>query len=171
MLLQKFDFALADPSYTLELKQTLTIKPKHFYIHAIPRHSTESRLYATPSAPTFAANAGKFQVTAPQVISESALPLYVLYGSNTGTSERFSQRIAEGAGRYGVWYSRARSTCILMTYIAIGFRPTLGTLDSAAEHIPTDGPVIVVCASFEGAIYYKSVEKAKYLHTHRRACR
>ena len=102
MLLQKFDFALADPSYTLELKQTLTIKPKAFYVHAIPRHSDQRRFIAAPSAPSFSANAGNSQNAIPNTVSENALPLYVLYGSNTGTSERFAQRIAEGAARHGV---------------------------------------------------------------------
>lgn len=31
-----------------------------------------------------------------------------------------------------------------------GFRSSLGTLDSATEHVPKDGPVIIVTASFEG---------------------
>jgi cytochrome P450/NADPH-cytochrome P450 reductase len=31
-----------------------------------------------------------------------------------------------------------------------GFRATLGTLDSAVGHLPTDGPVVIVTASFEG---------------------
>ncbi len=37
MILQKFNFELADPDYELEIKQTLTLKPKNFFIHAIPR--------------------------------------------------------------------------------------------------------------------------------------
>ncbi|KAI0093019.1 cytochrome P450 [Irpex rosettiformis] len=37
MILQKFTFELADPDYELEIMQTLTVKPKNFFIHAIPR--------------------------------------------------------------------------------------------------------------------------------------
>ncbi|KAI0768381.1 cytochrome P450 [Irpex lacteus] len=37
MILQKFNFSLADPDYELEIMQTLSIKPKNFYIHATPR--------------------------------------------------------------------------------------------------------------------------------------
>lgn len=37
MILQKFDLQLADPSYKLEIVQTLTIKPTNFFIHAVPR--------------------------------------------------------------------------------------------------------------------------------------
>lgn len=57
--------------------------------------------------------------------------MYVLYGSNTGTSESFAQRVADSAAKYG-------------------FRATIGTLDSVADHLPADGPVVIVCASFEG---------------------
>lgn len=35
-----------------------------------------------------------------------------------------------------------------------GFRPSIGTLDSMAGHIPKDGPVIIVTASFEGSYYH-----------------
>ena len=31
-----------DPSYTLEVKQALTLKPKNFYVHAIPRNRSRS---------------------------------------------------------------------------------------------------------------------------------
>lgn len=34
MLLQTFNFRQDDPSYTLQIKQTLTIKPKDFFMHA-----------------------------------------------------------------------------------------------------------------------------------------
>ena len=37
MIIQKFTFELADPDYKLEVMQTLTVKPKNFFIHAIPR--------------------------------------------------------------------------------------------------------------------------------------
>lgn len=37
MILQKFTFELADPEYELEIRQTLTLKPKGFFMHAIPR--------------------------------------------------------------------------------------------------------------------------------------
>ena len=35
-------------------------------------------------------------------------------------------------------------------YACLGFRPSLGTMDSATERVPKDGPVIIVTASFEG---------------------
>ncbi|KAJ7771297.1 fatty acid hydroxylase [Mycena maculata] len=126
---QKFDLELADASYNLQIKQTLTIKPKGLRIHARPR-AGKTVFYATPSS---ALKTGENQTTPVQVRAESlsGQPLYVLYGSNTGTSEAFAQRIANEAPSYG-------------------FHASIGTLDSAMERVPTDGPVIIITASFEG---------------------
>ncbi|KAF7980075.1 hypothetical protein HWV62_39868 [Athelia sp. TMB] len=126
---QKFDLTMEDPSYTLELKQSLTIKPKDFRIRAVPR-STIHRISAIATSP-LKANGSSHAFTLPTKPIEGAIPLYVLYGSNTGTSESFAQRIVNDANAYG-------------------FQPQLGTLDSAADHLPTDGPVVIVTASFEG---------------------
>jgi cytochrome P450/NADPH-cytochrome P450 reductase len=130
-IFQRFDLVMDDPSYQLRLKQTITIKPEGFRIRAYPRNR-KTRLYTTPSStkllrgtsgqkPSFAASTG----------NASNQPLYVLYGSNSGTSEGFAQRVASDAPAHG-------------------FRPSIGTLDSAAEKIPSDGPVVIITASFEG---------------------
>ena len=103
-VIQKFDFVMDDPSYELELKQSLTIKPSHFYIHALPR--TGKHLLAVPStSPAFHVQEPNQTTTAAAPGTEAKQPLYVLYGSNTGTSESFAQRIANDAARYG--------TCLL----------------------------------------------------------
>ena len=34
-----------------------------------------------------------------------------------------------------------------------GFRASIGTLDSIVGNLPTDGPVVIVTASFEGMSY------------------
>nr|AJP77023.1 inducible nitric oxide synthase-like protein [Inonotus obliquus] len=60
-----------------------------------------------------------------------AHPLLVLYGSNTGTAQAFAQRIAHNSYFHG-------------------FKSQLGTLDSAAGRLPTNVPVVIVTASFEG---------------------
>ncbi|EKM50288.1 uncharacterized protein PHACADRAFT_153757 [Phanerochaete carnosa HHB-10118-sp] len=36
-LMQRFTFSMHDPAYDLQLRQTLTIKPHEFYVHAMPR--------------------------------------------------------------------------------------------------------------------------------------
>ncbi|KAG8773052.1 hypothetical protein FRC12_002757 [Ceratobasidium sp. 428] len=128
-IFQKFDFARGDPSYTLQLVQTLTLKPKGFTFHAIPREGALSFSAATvPNQTSGGAKPGK------DVIGDAThggKPLYVLYGSNTGSCESFAQDVAAGA-------------------TTRGFHVTIGTLNSATGRIPEDGPVIIVTASFEG---------------------
>ena len=133
-IFQRFDLVFDDPSYTLRLKQTVTIKPDGFKIRAYPRKRS-ARLYTTPSSGRLPA---QINHATPAPISNSVspdlsgkTPLYILYGSNSGTCESFAQRIACDASAHG-------------------FRPSIGTLDSAAEKIPSGGPAVIITASFEG---------------------
>jgi cytochrome P450/NADPH-cytochrome P450 reductase len=105
-VLQKFDLSLVDPSYTLELKQSLTIKPKDFYIRATPRTAVP-RLHATPSSGLKQAGdtENSFSASRDPAIG-GAQPIYVLYGSNTGTSESFAQRIINDAASHGQFHRR-----------------------------------------------------------------
>ena len=130
-IFQRFDLVMDDPSYQLREKQTVTLKPDGFFIRAYPRNR-KARLYTTLSSTKLLHGIAK-QKPAFAVSADIAgnLPLYVMYGSNSGTSERFAQRVASDAPTHG-------------------FRPSIGTLDSAAEKIPTGGPVVVITASFEG---------------------
>ena len=61
----------------------------------------------------------------------SAKPMTILYGSNAGTCEGLSQALAGAAG------SR-------------GFAATVKSLDDAAGNFPTDQPVVIITASYEG---------------------
>ena len=135
-IFQRFDLVFDDPSYTLRIKQTVTIKPDGFYIRAYPRKRS-ARLYTTPSSAKLPAQINRV-AAAPTSASASPdmsgkTPLYILYGSNSGTCETFAQRIASDAPAHG-------------------FRPSIGTLDSAAEKIPSHGPVVIITASFEGKL-------------------
>ncbi|KAF7347083.1 Fatty acid hydroxylase [Mycena venus] len=128
-VIQRFDLSFVDPSYNLEIKQTLTVKPKDLYIRASLR-ADAVHLQATPSSALMASRYDRPRNSEIRVTGTGS-PLYVLYGSNTGTSESFAQRIANEAPSYG-------------------FRPSIGTLDSALGKVPKDGPVVIVTASFEG---------------------
>ncbi|KAH9891895.1 bifunctional P-450/NADPH-P450 reductase [Cubamyces lactineus] len=133
-ILQRFDLVMHDPAYELELKQTLTIKPHNFLIHAIPRKNKPSLraiLSMSQSAEKAPAVQAVSNAAAPAPDTTKLKPMYVLYGSNTGSSESFAQRIASEAP-------------------AFGFRASIGTLDSAIDRHPEDGPVIIVTASYEG---------------------
>ena len=116
-VLQRFDLIMDDPSYELKVKQTLTIKPDHFYIHAIPRKDTP-RLLSVPSS-TFvpggsaaaAAAAGVQRQSAPADTS-NLQQLFVLYGSNPGGSKSFAERLASDAPTHGTHVARARGSGI-----------------------------------------------------------
>jgi cytochrome P450/NADPH-cytochrome P450 reductase len=105
-VLQKFDLSLVDPSYNLELKQSLTIKPKDFHIYASPRIAKPRHHYnPTALGPARGSSNVTPKLSSVNVPTDQTQPLYVLYGSNTGTSEAFAQRIACDALSYG------RSSC------------------------------------------------------------
>jgi cytochrome P450/NADPH-cytochrome P450 reductase len=131
---QRFDLVLDDPDYTMKLKQNVTIRPDGFNIRAYPRKGW-TRLYASLSSPKLPAQTNRaapaltFTSVSPDVPGRT--PLYILYGSNYGTCETLAQRIASDASAHG-------------------FRPSVGTLDSAAKNIPSGGPAIIITASFEG---------------------
>ncbi|CAE6503919.1 unnamed protein product [Rhizoctonia solani] len=128
-IFQKFDFAPVDPAYTLQMKQTITLKPKGLKFRAIPRKDAPSFSVIAPKNPSVSESASTIAVA--NGGNDKGIPLYVFYGSNSGSCEGFAQTIAsKAAGK--------------------GFRAKIDTLDSATNNIPTDGPVVIVTASFEG---------------------
>ncbi|OBR12934.1 Cytochrome P450 [Colletotrichum higginsianum IMI 349063] len=137
MLLQNFNFVL-DPNYSFGIKQTLTIKPKDMHMRAILRDgltptSLERRL-AGLAEPEKAPEQAKSDKTAASSSSssETGKPLTILYGSNSGTCEALAQRVASDAASHG-------------------FRATkIDCLDSANGSLPTDQPVVIITASYEG---------------------
>ncbi|KAI2627622.1 bifunctional P-450:NADPH-P450 reductase [Hypoxylon sp. NC1633] len=134
MLFQNFNFVLADNDYELHHKQTLTLKPKDFYIRAILRDGLdptklESRLSGTnlaaekPKAPKADANLDG---------GDQGQLMTILYGSNSGTCESLAQRLAFDAASRGFKVS------------------TLDCMDAAVQRIPKNQPVVVITASYEG---------------------
>ncbi|KAL0562835.1 hypothetical protein V5O48_019243, partial [Marasmius crinis-equi] len=109
--------------------QALTVKPKDLFIRARLR-SAGPALFKAPRVQVKSAIAPQ---TAPPTLatSDKRVPMYLLYGSNTGTSEAFAQRVGNDAARYG-------------------FAARLGTMDSSTGQLPTDGPVVIFTASYEG---------------------
>lgn len=129
MMLQRFDFVFDDPSYALRIHETLTLKPENLRIRARARHAQGARLRsALPATPT------KPMTPPPPSIAQAGsqtTQLLLLYGSNSGSSEAFANRIAGDAPAHG-------------------FAPTVAAMDDYAGDLPKDGPVIVVTASYEG---------------------
>lgn len=131
-LFQRFDFVMANSEYTLKLKQTLTIKPDEFYIRAIPRENIPP-LTANPNA-SKQQKSKKSDATTTSACPEDVAgrqKIQVLYGSNTGSSEAFAQRI-------------------LSTASSKGFNASIATLNAETGNLPVGQPVVIITASFEG---------------------
>lgn len=135
MLLQNFNFQMDNPSYTLAIKQTGTIKPKDFYMRASLRHGyTATQLEYTLRGYHAAVGPGEVSDVhpTPNPSSDKSKKLMNLfYGSNTGTSEAFAGRLA----------TRANNRV---------FTTSVKTLDSAKEHLDKDALNVIVASSFEG---------------------
>lgn len=111
MLLQFFEFRAHDFNYDLEIKNTLTIKPYNFFMHAkfrsgIDTMDLEHMIYGRGAdkqrkqsmvPPSMAADAAK---------TSSLRPMKVFYGSNTGVCHAFAR----------AWHRMLRPMAILQTY-------------------------------------------------------
>ncbi len=129
MILQRFKL-LDHKRYQMKLKETLTIKPDGFKIKVRPRSDAERTVVpgqpAQPAAATGAARA------APVTRPGHNTPLLVLYGSNLGSAEELATRMADLAQ-------------------VNGFATKLAPLDDAVGELPTEGGVLIICASYNGA--------------------
>lgn len=133
ILFQNFDFTLDDPNYVLEIKQNLTLKPYQFFMRASLRHGMsatelENQLKGVKTAPT----ATKKAEASGSASSSNGKPLAIFYGSNSGTCEALAQRVAGDAASHGFKVSE------------------IGPLDNIKGKLPTDRPVVIVTASYEG---------------------
>ena len=131
MLLQYFDFRMDDLNYKLSINQTLTIKPKEFFMHAtlrkgidplhLERMMTGGSQEATevPDMPKKADGKG------------SEKPMSVYFGGNMGTCESLAQTVAQSSSAHG-------------------FKAIVKPLDEATDNLPKDHPVVIITASYEG---------------------
>jgi cytochrome P450 / NADPH-cytochrome P450 reductase len=134
MLLQNFNFRFDDPSYQLQIKQTLTIKPKDFFMRATLRDNIdpiqlEKMLHVNISTETKSSEKD-IKATASRT-NVSKKPMKILYGSNAGTCEALAQTLARVAS------SR-------------GYHAKVDPLDAVVGKIPKDQPVVMICSSYEG---------------------
>lgn len=152
MLMHRFD--LEDvTSYTLKIKQTLTIKPDDFHLGLVLREGRGSFVFAAADAGAAAAAAAptaEEQAAAPPgcpahlhagavsaapaptpAAASAAAPLLVLYGSNLGSAEDLAYRVAnEGAAR--------------------GFAAAVAPLDDYAGRLAGNPWTVIVTASYNG---------------------
>ena len=133
LLLQNFNFRFDDPSYQLSIKQTLTIKPKDFFMHATLRdHIDLVYLEKVLHDPTSdGKSTGKDRRIESSTSGKQKKPMTILYGSNAGTCEALAQNLARVAA------SR-------------GYHAQVDPLDSAVDKVPKGQPVVLISSSYEG---------------------
>jgi cytochrome P450/NADPH-cytochrome P450 reductase len=136
MILQRFRL-IDHERYQLRVKETLTLKPEGLKIKVRPRmHQTvavPAAEIASPALTPARTNGAAAPVAAPPPsVAAHGTPLLVLFGSNLGTSEELARGIADAAA-------------------AQRFSVRAGWLDDYAGKLPTEGGVLIVCASYNGA--------------------
>ncbi len=132
MILQRFEL-IDHGGYPLRVKESLSIKPDGFKLRVRPRPGSE-RL-ANLGVPATRPDPEQAAATAKQEAA-TARPahggrLYVLFGSNLGSTEAFAREIAQ-------WGQLN------------GFDTRLAELDEFTERLPTDGALVIACASYNG---------------------
>ncbi|MGW4869849.1 cytochrome P450 [Streptomyces chartreusis] len=116
--------------YRLTVKETLTLKPEGFTLTLTPR---------TPAERSHTPLPGRVPAETPQDTETAALPARVrpgtralfLHGSNYGTCREFAASLADEAA-------------------AVGCETEVAPLDAYAGGLPTDRPVVITAASYNG---------------------
>ncbi|MFE4581533.1 cytochrome P450 [Streptomyces chartreusis] len=116
--------------YRLTVKETLTLKPEGFTLTLTPRTPAERNHTPLP---------GSVPAETPQDTETAALPARVrpgtralfLHGSNYGTCREFAASLADEAA-------------------AVGCETEVAPLDAYADGLPTDRPVVITAASYNG---------------------
>ncbi|OCK85393.1 NADPH--cytochrome P450 reductase-like protein [Lepidopterella palustris CBS 459.81] len=135
ILLQNFNFRLDDPSYEMQIKANLTIKPRDFYMRASLRSgitpTTLQQSLSTPMSGLKIADATNPAASETNEARQNGNMMTVLYGSNTGTCQALAQKVASDACRHG-------------------YHSSVADLDSAMDNLPKCQPVVIITASYEG---------------------
>jgi cytochrome P450/NADPH-cytochrome P450 reductase len=142
MILQRFKL-IDHQRYQMVLKETLTIKPDGFKIKVRPRADRDRGAFAGGSATATAAAIPR-PVASGRARPNHNTPLLVLYGSNLGTAEELATRVADLAE-------------------VNGFATRLATLDEFVGKLPTEGGVLIFCASYNGAAPDNATQFVKWL--------
>jgi len=138
MILQNLELTMDDPDYELRIKQTLTTKPKGFYMRAAVRGGTDAgelgaRLNGGVGGGSVGVNGkGVKGGKGGKKEGRAGKPMSIYFGSNTGTCEAFAERLAADAVLHG--------------FEAAVVEP----LDKAKGKLPKGQPVVIITASYEG---------------------
>ncbi|QRV83262.1 cytochrome P450 family protein [Ceratobasidium sp. AG-Ba] len=128
-LFQRFEFRLADTSYELRHKQRIALQPSGLRIIASPRGATTPAAASTPG--TTPSTTPIPVVPAPEPKKEQ--PIYILWGGRDGTCENYAETLSRRAPPNG-------------------YKPIMAELNrySGKGKLPTDGPVIIIAATYSG---------------------
>ncbi|KAK6212271.1 hypothetical protein LQW54_005402 [Pestalotiopsis sp. IQ-011] len=144
-VLQRFEVSMADPSYNLHLKSTLTVKPADFKIKVSRRPGRGPYTGipgSVPSSMMQGVHEKQPKSGGKKVESSGARnPLLILYGSNAGTCKYIAEDLQTMAKERGLG-------------------PEVKTLDASTGELPTDKPVVIVVPSYEG----KPPDNARKFH-------
>lgn len=118
------------------MQQTLTVKPKGFFMHATVRDHIdlvhlEKLLHIDISKASKMSNNDHRIAESAVANGKSKQPMTILYGSNSGTCESLAQNLARVA--------RSR-----------GFEARVDMLDAAVRKVPKEGPVVMISSTYEG---------------------
>lgn len=135
MILQKFNPEMVDPSYNLQLKSTLTVKPEGFQMK-VARRPGKSPLVGIPGGEGAETTQDPKST---EKISTSAVPttpphssrVNIFFGGNAGTCEGFAQILENRLMRSG-------------------FHATVSSLDAAAESLDNEALSLFITSSYEG---------------------
>ncbi|MEU9125717.1 cytochrome P450 [Streptomyces sp. NPDC048506] len=124
--------------YQLDVKETLTLKPEGFTFTLAARTPAD-RAAVRAALDTLPGRSGGPLRSAADTSADDGLPtrvpqgtgLLLLHGSNYGTCREFAERLADEA-------------------TTLGFAAEVAPLDSCAENLPADRPVVIVAASYNG---------------------
>lgn len=136
LVLQNFDLRLEDPNYEMKIKQTLTVKPKDFFIRAGLREGITStgllqRLSGEHDGTNGVHHEKDGALNGNVSDTHGAADLNILYGSNTGTCQALAQKLSAQCQHRG-------------------FKAEVQTLDAVMGKIPKERPTIIITASYEG---------------------
>lgn len=115
--------------YRLTVKETLTLKPDGFTLTLTPR-TTADREHAQLPGATRQQETPADEKTLPARVRHGTRALF-LHGSNYGTCREFAAQLADEAA-------------------VLGCESEVAALDAYADGLPTDRPVVITAASYNG---------------------
>ncbi len=138
MILQRFDL-FDHKQYKLKIKETLSLKPDGFTIKVKVRDGVVRQPIASEETEEAAGGEAARRPS-------HGTKLTVLYGSNLGTAEGFARDIAQSGD-------------------VNGFDTVLAPLDDYVGNLPTEGVVLIVCASYNGSPPDNAIEFCNWLES------